>query len=332
MVFNSRWVVQVLCIVVVIPFAGAAISRMVDGNVLLAAYNGAVALIFAGLAVYVHVTHNVTHVRYFSAFAIFATSIVGLLISPVTGVYWYYVAALGLYYAFPSYIHAAFVNAALYALVLFIVFVVAEAPLPLISFATAGLAINALALMFAYNNAKFQQQLQTLSITDSLTGLGNRRAFMDKVGNVVNLYQRIHLPACLLYLDVDAFKKVNDVYGHAEGDRVLVDISQCLTQTLRKTDNVFRLGGDEFVILVEGTNQEQAKILAEKIRVEIAKLNHVCGAQVSISIGGAEVVKSDTGKSWTNRADEALYQAKKGGKNQSVFISANVLGGLSAGG
>ena len=122
-------------------------------------------------------------------------------------------------------------------------------------------------------------------------------------------------------IDIDDFKKVNDEYGHQKGDNVLSDIGETTKRNIRQMDTAARYGGEELVVLMPNTNVDTAYEVAERIRREIEHSN-IEKIQVTVSIGIAESSKlADTPEKIVHAADEALYQAKKNGKNQIVKAS-----------
>ena len=160
-------------------------------------------------------------------------------------------------------------------------------------------------------NRKFEH----LASTDSLTGLYNRYKFTELfVSSYATMTQR---EACmsLIMLDIDLFKQVNDTYGHDVGDKVLVQVSHAILRTLRNVDIVARWGGEEFVMLLPTANLENAKFLAEKIRKEIEDLHIDIAGSITVSLGVTEIKMGDTLENALKRADDALYLAKKSGRN-----------------
>ncbi len=160
------------------------------------------------------------------------------------------------------------------------------------------------------------QQLEKLAITDRLTGLYNRH-YLDRVcEHEFATAQRYGNAFSLILLDVDLFKQVNDQYGHAVGDAVLVDIAHILRQRVRETDVVGRWGGEEFLVICPNTTQQGACEVAEVLRERIAHHSFADVGQRSASFGVASYRADDTLTSLYVRADQALYQAKAGGRNQ----------------
>lgn len=161
------------------------------------------------------------------------------------------------------------------------------------------------------------------SLTDPLTGAGNRIALDNTLRREIELAKRHQSPLSLLLIDVDDFKHVNDSLGHRTGDLVLKVIVDALTDINRQTDLSFRYGGDEFVVLLNETNLHGALVIAQRIRQSIEQKEiEIAGeqVQVTVSIGATTLKKSDSNDTIFQRADKALYQAKDAGKNQVAGI------------
>jgi len=162
----------------------------------------------------------------------------------------------------------------------------------------------------------------TLSMTDVLTGLHNRRHFMQTAQRELHLAQRHGLPLALLILDIDHFKRVNDQHGHDIGDQVLVEVGRRCAQVLRATDLLARWGGEEFVVLLPNTGYEQAHQLAERMRETVAYSAQLYAAQdavrvtISIGVAGTVAQQPTTLDALVQQADRALYDAKRAGRNQ----------------
>jgi diguanylate cyclase (GGDEF)-like protein len=165
-----------------------------------------------------------------------------------------------------------------------------------------------------------EQELQRLATTDSLTGLPNRRHFMEQLEYELARIKRFGKPASLLMLDLDHFKRVNDTYGHAAGDAVLRHFAELAQTSLREIDLIGRLGGEEFGVLLPGTTQPGAIELAERLREAVAAAPVMAGEHqipVTVSIGIAEFDPTDPHPDdILARADVALYKAKESGRNR----------------
>ncbi|HEY4083739.1 MAG TPA: diguanylate cyclase [Burkholderiaceae bacterium] len=163
-----------------------------------------------------------------------------------------------------------------------------------------------------------EERLETLTRTDVLTGLPNRREFQDRLKQAMARSERDRKPFALLFLDVDRFKDINDTMGHAVGDAVLIEFGRRLQTCIRATDTVARLAGDEFVAIVEALNSEQdAVMVGEKIlqAMQTPMAISGCTAQVGTSIGIAiREPGGPTQDGLMEAADQALYKAKRSGR------------------
>ncbi|MCP3675320.1 MAG: GGDEF domain-containing protein, partial [Gammaproteobacteria bacterium] len=165
----------------------------------------------------------------------------------------------------------------------------------------------------------FVFRVEQLANTDPLTLILNRRAMENAVLPLMRVHQRYKQKMCFLLADVDYFKKVNDTYGHAIGDEVLIFITGILKGCLRSSDLLSRHGGEEFLIVLPQTDLESGSLLAERIRTSIE--NTRSGEHrvaVTISIGCTEVRENEDFGSVITRADSLLYEAKNKGRNQSI--------------
>ena len=161
--------------------------------------------------------------------------------------------------------------------------------------------------------------LEKLSITDRLTGLNNRLRLDQTLEEELQRLQRYGDPFALVLLDVDKFKSVNDDFGHAVGDQVLVELATILTQNTRAIDLVGRWGGEEFLIICRETTQTGACALAEKLREAVAAHAFPAVGSKTASFGVTAAIAGDTISKMMARADAALYCAKAGGRNRVEF-------------
>jgi diguanylate cyclase (GGDEF)-like protein len=169
--------------------------------------------------------------------------------------------------------------------------------------------------------SRLKTELERLSLTDALTGLDNRRSFDIAALHQVRVAIRHRRPLSLLMLDIDYFKKVNDTYGHAMGDSVLVRLAQVFRQHVRTMDLPARLGGEEFCLLLPETEMDDARLIAERLRLAIAAEtfqanNQLFAVTVSIGIAGCSG-EGDSLEGLLSRSDQALYRAKQTGRNRS---------------
>lgn len=166
---------------------------------------------------------------------------------------------------------------------------------------------------------RYQSRLEEMATTDKLTGLSNRQAFDLLIPQAISESRRSGSPLCLLMIDIDNFKDVNDSHGHLAGDKVLHAVARAIKASLRASDIVCRWGGEEFLVALKSTDLAQAQTLAEKIRrtLEAAGVPHkTTRLSFTTSIGISAWRNGDTPERLISRADEALYLAKKQGRNR----------------
>lgn len=151
---------------------------------------------------------------------------------------------------------------------------------------------------------------------DALTGIANRRAIDAVLGQVISAQAGAARSVSLLMLDVDHFKRINDTYGHAAGDEVLIKLAHETNTHLRSTDLLGRWGGEEFLIIALDQTGPQALQMAERIRSELARVPYPDVGKVTVSIGVTSFIPGEEKARFVNRADNALYQAKAQGRNR----------------
>ncbi len=190
-------------------------------------------------------------------------------------------------------------------------------------------------ITYAYTslaNSYFQRmtfnfdQLRELASKDSLTGLWNARAFYDLSNKMIQLGQRDASPYCTLFIDLDHFKSINDQYGHEMGDVVLRAMANCIAGNIRDSDILGRIGGEEFVVFLPHTDTQGALQLAEKLRQSAESMTHAFTQDiqraVTLSIGVAQNSASDQSiADIQKRADMAMYDAKKQGRNRVALMT-----------
>ncbi len=191
--------------------------------------------------------------------------------------------------------------------------VVATMLTPPVSFLVAMIAYSVVGLA-VYDLGMSRQRFEMLSRTDMLSGLMNRRAFLDT-------FERTRGDVALILLDIDRFKSINDTLGHKAGDDVIVRVAQCLTDLLGEGATVARIGGEEFAVLLVGPRSEEALEVAQSICRSVEAMGfEVAGLPVSVTIsGGVSAGVSELGFSELfSAADRALYLAKASGRNRIV--------------
>jgi len=159
------------------------------------------------------------------------------------------------------------------------------------------------------------RNLETQAGTDKLTGAYNRRTWDVEIRREFSKARRQGQRLCLVMTDLDLFKHVNDEHGHQRGDRVLQEFTQCLRQAVRASDTLFRMGGEEFAVLLPGTDIENGRVTAEKLRARVAD-TPLDGLPITASFGVAETDGNESPDELYRRADQALYAAKANGRNR----------------
>lgn len=177
---------------------------------------------------------------------------------------------------------------------------------------------------------RYQQRIETMAATDELTGMLNRQAFTILMTRMLSVRARAPMPISVLMVDLDHFKQINDRYGHAAGDRVLCRVAQQLQQGLRKSDIAVRWGGEEFLVVLDECEIEEARKIAEKVRLRIEQESmNIGGVQVAltVSVGISQFSTKELIEQTISRADAALYQAKSSGRNRVCVVESPAAAG-----
>jgi diguanylate cyclase (GGDEF)-like protein len=160
------------------------------------------------------------------------------------------------------------------------------------------------------------RQLEAETVTDPLTGAFNRRHLDACLTHAIERRNRLGERASLLLFDVDRFKEINDSHGHAAGDDVLRRLVRAVARRARRMDVLFRIGGEEFALLLAGTSSADALAAGEDIRASVESARLLGARAVTISIGVSELADGQSAQDWIAEADEALYAAKRRGRNR----------------
>ncbi len=177
-------------------------------------------------------------------------------------------------------------------------------------------------LIYPLRNATLFHQALKMAYTDPLTKTNNRTAFNDTLMREIKRAGRSEQHLSLIFVDIDHFKDINDQYGHSCGDLALASVAAWIKDSVRGTDIVFRFGGEEFVILLSDTNLDAAGVIAERIRSDIESHTLAYGMDVlniTASLGVSALRGNDSAESFVNRADAAMYQAKRMGRNRVIL-------------
>ncbi len=167
-----------------------------------------------------------------------------------------------------------------------------------------------------YQKSKKAEHFETAAKTDYLTGALNRYAFYTHINDEIERSVRKGRVFCMAMLDIDDFKKINDTYGHRRGDEVLVEFCRLVTSRLRAMDRFNRWGGEEFILLMPETTLDEALAITERIRKEVYEYDFGLDKPLTVSIGLTQNRENDNIESLVERIDEAMYNAKRLGKNR----------------
>jgi diguanylate cyclase (GGDEF)-like protein len=164
-----------------------------------------------------------------------------------------------------------------------------------------------------------EEELKISATTDKLTQAYNRTKYDEIIAGEFERADRYQQLLSIVLLDIDNFKEVNDRYGHLVGDTVLRTLADIVRKNKRGVDHFIRWGGEEFMIVASGTGLEGAKVLAERLRKAIESYKIDTVGKITVSLGVTQFRQGDTEESLIKRADDALYEAKRAGKNQVVI-------------
>jgi len=174
-------------------------------------------------------------------------------------------------------------------------------------------------------NAMIYEAMQRMAITDALTGLYNRRFFMERFGEMLMRSERNRSKLAVVMCDIDFFKKINDTYGHPVGDEVLKKVAKTLSSSIRRIDLLARYGGEEFIFVLEGLSHNDGKRKVEEIMEKIRALEFVTEiGKFSMTMSfGLAVFPNDANDAdaLLHLADEALYHSKRNGRNRVTLSS-----------
>ncbi|RMP01181.1 GGDEF domain protein [Pseudomonas viridiflava] len=179
-------------------------------------------------------------------------------------------------------------------------------------------------LVYPLLNALLYRIATQTALRDPLTSTGNRIAMDQGLAREIEISRRHKQPLSLLMLDIDHFKKVNDEYGHHTGDDVLKTVAQSLKAQLRNIDRVFRYGGEEFVVILSNTGASSAELIGERLRQAVRNLEFReldPALTMTVSLGCSTLLPAETADSLLRRADNALYVAKREGRNRLAMAS-----------
>ena len=309
---TEEWILISISLLGALIILTFALLRLLRGDWLLAALDGfAVAAMF-GIFIRVYFSGNTVLMSHVFVGLCQLVLVMTVMLKGADQLFWFYPAALVVFFLLRPWLALAIVSLSI--LVLTTLLWSQITMLHLFGFVLSALATMGFAFIFAWRTKEQQLRLLRLATKDPLTGAGNRRALEEKLLEAVHHFQRVHLSMSLILLDLDNFKHFNDSYGHDEGDRILVAVTDIIQRRIRRSDHLYRFGGEEFVVITDNTGLREACLLAEELRSDIAGAT-ISDCQVTISLGVAQYQDGETGYQWLGRADQAMYRAKGNGRN-----------------
>ncbi|GAA3967824.1 GGDEF domain-containing protein [Allohahella marinimesophila] len=293
--------------------------RLFSGNIFVAIVDLILMLTVTGAAIYAWMTDNIEPPAVVLALMVSGGLVVMIPSLGAPGLYWYF-AMVVFNFGMLRAKWALLLNVVAMGMVLFL----SELSTydETIPFVMSALATFGFTFIIIYRSDMQRSWLEQTSLTDSLTGIGNRRALDQELELVFAHYQRFGIPFGLLLLDLDHFKHVNDTAGHDAGDAALKDFTELMSESLRKEDRLFRYGGEEFVLVLANVQHDNmlhvATVLCRLVADELK--SPADNAPITVSIGASLLRPNDDAERWIQRADKALYAAKAGGRNQVVMF------------
>ncbi len=298
-----------LSIVSILPFG---IIRLMQGNWALAIIDLAIVIGILGIMIFVWITRKVRVASILVTIFYSVGMLAAIHIKGQALVYWVYPTMIAAFFMLHAK-EALCINTVSVSALVFILMNKIPA-LDLSSVVITLVLINLFSYIFSTRTSLQHSELNHQAEIDFLTGAGNRRAFDQKM---TELLKPNDTPPdiCLLIFDLDHFKRVNDQFGHVAGDGVLVQFCELLRSRIRAVDCLYRYGGEEFVFFAMGANLAAASHLAEELRALIANKLRASDSTITVSIGVAKQHLGESAKTWFERADAALYEAKQSGRN-----------------
>jgi diguanylate cyclase (GGDEF)-like protein len=309
-------IVNALAVVTLVVYLPFGINNFIQGRVLL----GFAGLVFIGIlvidAVAISIARPMPIPLWTLVLPVILSMVAALLEPHYPALAWTYPVILFFYFILPQRT-ANIVSAALVFSVSGVAWFVLEPALTARLFATlflTALLVN----IFVGVIGDLYRQLQEQATTDPLTHAFNRRHMDTVLGEAVERRARGEAAPSLVLIDIDHFKEVNDRFGHAAGDAVLCAVAATVRARSRKVDRLFRSGGEEFVLYLPATGLEGAATVAEEVRRAVAAESLPDGQALTVSAGVSELQPDETVEAWLRRADAALYEAKRTGRDRVV--------------
>ncbi|WP_372964850.1 GGDEF domain-containing protein [Marinobacter sp.] len=320
-------IVTLLSVSAIIGITPFAIMRFLDGNMVAGFIDFGILSAVASSLVYAWVTGDTYRSGMFLAFVSCSGAVVVAMAIGEEGLFWLYPCLVTTFFLAPSQV-AAILNLSS-VLIMMTIESAYSSSVQMWTFVISATIVSACSYVFARRNKDQRERLEHLATIDPLTGVKNRRSMDEELDQAAANAERTGLPYALIMLDLDHFKEINDVYGHGVGDKVLRDLVGLIEDYTRLSDQLFRFGGEEFVLLLPGVDGEGLKMVVYNLQKELRKRLKSPGGRVTSSFGVAMLCHGESVTSWLARADQALYKAKKSGRDQVVFAEVTDQGCVS---
>ena len=296
----------------VLPFA---VHRVLNSEWLIAALDFGLVAAMIAMFTYVYTYRKTEAASMILAVAFLFGSIATIALKGAPQIYWSFPATVGVYFLL-SIPKAIAVN----SVGILIIFGLVHSRLAGTecgAYIVSLVAANVFIVIFAIRNHKQKQQLEALTLKDPLTGVFNRRSFELFLSEFDDKRAKQEQSICLVVLDIDYFKSINDSHGHLVGDEVLIRLVTLMRTQLHHDERIFRIGGEEYALAPMLLPLSDTFEFAERLRkvIEHSNINESLG--ITVSLGISQYESGETGKQWFSRADAALYEAKKKGRNRT---------------
>lgn len=305
-----------LCFLAVLGVFPFAVLRFLDGNLVAAAIDMALVLGMISLVAYTYFSKRVRLVTALLAVFINVGVVSITVANGVDSFLWVYPVFASTFFLVKP-IEAVYINLVAGASLIALSDVFDT--ISLSSYIVTVVMLSLSAFIYARHGVMQFRLLEKLNTIDALTGAFNRRAMNSDIQAAISSSERNGSEQLLAVVDLDYFKKVNDQYGHAVGDQVLIEFVAITRSHIRKHDRLYRFGGEEFVLLISDI-AEQRPVFFDNLRTTIKKqLKTPGGESITVSFGVAPWKPGTTEDNWLKRADDALYLAKENGRDRAVF-------------
>ncbi|PWQ98900.1 GGDEF domain-containing protein [Leucothrix arctica] len=318
---HAEVLILIACILGSLAIAPFTVYRFLIGDYVMAAIDVVLCAVTFGLFAYVWITRKHKLAGGVICMIYLAAAVGVVFVKGPTAIYWAYPATVGCFCVVNTRL-ALILSGGTIATLFVIVF--GQVPLEQLLGIFSALTLLC-GFSYVFNDSVHRQRrlLSTLAARDALTGTWNRRALDESLIQTTSSNKRSPLTASLIILDLDHFKNINDTYGHDVGDKILIGISEVIRESIRLSDRLFRYGGEEFVVIADGANLENAAVLAESIRRKVEKSQLFKKEKITISLGVASLKEGQNPECWIKLADEALYEAKRTGRNKFCLAKKN---------